>query len=64
MREIATGEAAQRISGSHQATKDFDDFCSGPAGFRFSAENLEKVQNTLRWFYDYPMGKKRGQVRF
>jgi len=25
-----------------------------PAGFHFSAENLEKVQNTLRWFYDYP----------
>jgi uncharacterized protein YecE (DUF72 family) len=25
-----------------------------PAGFNFSAENLEKVQNTLRWFYDYP----------
>jgi uncharacterized protein YecE (DUF72 family) len=24
------------------------------AGFHFSAENLEKVQNTLRWFYDYP----------
>ena len=25
-----------------------------PAGFHFSAENLEKVQNTLRRFYDYP----------
>ena len=25
-----------------------------PAGFHFSSENLEKVQNTLRWFYDYP----------
>ena len=25
-----------------------------PAGFHCSAENLEKVQNTLRWFYDYP----------
>jgi uncharacterized protein YecE (DUF72 family) len=25
-----------------------------PAGFHFSAENLEKVQKTLRWFYDYP----------
>ena len=25
-----------------------------PAGFHFSAENLESVQNTLRRFYDYP----------
>jgi uncharacterized protein YecE (DUF72 family) len=25
-----------------------------PAGFHFSAENLEKVQSTLRWSYDYP----------
>ncbi len=25
-----------------------------PAGFQFSPENLGKVQNTLRWFYDYP----------
>lgn len=25
-----------------------------PAGFHFSPENVEKVQNTLRWFYDYP----------
>ena len=25
-----------------------------PAGFHCSAENLEKVESTLRWFYDYP----------
>ena len=25
-----------------------------PAGFQCSAENLEKVESTLRWFYDYP----------
>ena len=25
-----------------------------PAGFHCSPENIEKVQNTLRWFYDYP----------
>ena len=25
-----------------------------PTGFHFSLENLEKVQSTLRWFYDYP----------
>jgi uncharacterized protein YecE (DUF72 family) len=25
-----------------------------PAGFHFSAENVEKVEITLRWFYDYP----------
>lgn len=25
-----------------------------PAGFHASPENLEKVENTLRWFYDYP----------
>lgn len=25
-----------------------------PAGFHFSAENLEKIESTLRWFYDYP----------
>jgi uncharacterized protein YecE (DUF72 family) len=25
-----------------------------PTGFHFSAENLEKVESTLRWFYDYP----------
>lgn len=25
-----------------------------PAGFHFSAESLEKVESTLRWFYDYP----------
>jgi uncharacterized protein YecE (DUF72 family) len=25
-----------------------------PAGFHFSPENLEKVETTLRWFYDYP----------
>jgi len=53
MRELLP---AKRLRGSvgAQATKDFDDFRSGPAGFRFSAENLEKVQNTSRWFYDYP----------
>jgi len=25
-----------------------------PAGFHFSPENIEKLQDTLRWFYDYP----------
>ena len=25
-----------------------------PAGFHFSPENMEKLQDTLRWFYDYP----------
>ena len=25
-----------------------------PAGFRFSPENIDKIQGTLRWFYDYP----------
>jgi uncharacterized protein YecE (DUF72 family) len=25
-----------------------------PAGFHCSAENIEKIQNTLKWFYDYP----------
>ena len=25
-----------------------------PAGFRHSPENLEKLQATLKWFYDYP----------
>jgi len=25
-----------------------------PAGFHFSSENLEKIESTLRWFYDYP----------
>jgi uncharacterized protein YecE (DUF72 family) len=25
-----------------------------PAGFHFSAENLGKIESTLRWFYDYP----------
>ena len=25
-----------------------------PAGFHFSAENLEKIESTLKWFYDYP----------
>jgi uncharacterized protein YecE (DUF72 family) len=25
-----------------------------PAGFHLSAENLEKIERTLRWFYDYP----------
>ncbi|HKY07033.1 MAG TPA: DUF72 domain-containing protein [Candidatus Binatia bacterium] len=25
-----------------------------PARFHFSPENLEKVESTLRWFYDYP----------
>jgi uncharacterized protein YecE (DUF72 family) len=25
-----------------------------PAGFHFSPENMEQLQNTLRWFYDYP----------
>ena len=60
----------RKTDGSHQTRKDFDDFRSGvrlaeagklgalllqyPAGFHFSADNLEKVQNTLRRFYDYP----------
>ena len=25
-----------------------------PAGFHYSAENLEDLEKTLRWFYDYP----------
>ncbi len=25
-----------------------------PAGFHYSRENIEKIENTLRWFYDYP----------
>ena len=25
-----------------------------PAGFHCSTENMEKVESTLRWFYDYP----------
>jgi uncharacterized protein YecE (DUF72 family) len=25
-----------------------------PAGFHRSEENIEKLQNTLKWFYDYP----------
>ena len=25
-----------------------------PAGFHRSAENIDKVQSTLKWFYDYP----------
>lgn len=25
-----------------------------PAGFHLSPENMEKVESTLRWFYDYP----------
>jgi uncharacterized protein YecE (DUF72 family) len=25
-----------------------------PAGFHFSPENIENVERTLRWFYDYP----------
>ena len=25
-----------------------------PVGFHYSSENLEKVEQTLRWFYDYP----------
>jgi len=25
-----------------------------PAGFHYSAENLDKIESTLRWFYDYP----------
>ena len=25
-----------------------------PAGFHCTPENMEQVQNTLRWFYDYP----------
>jgi uncharacterized protein YecE (DUF72 family) len=25
-----------------------------PAGFHFTPETLEKVETTLRWFYDYP----------
>lgn len=25
-----------------------------PAGFHYSPENMENVQRTLRWFYDYP----------
>ena len=25
-----------------------------PAGFHFSLENMEKIDSTLRWFYDYP----------
>jgi uncharacterized protein YecE (DUF72 family) len=25
-----------------------------PAGFHCSPENMERVQNTLRWFYDFP----------
>jgi uncharacterized protein YecE (DUF72 family) len=25
-----------------------------PASFKWSPENVEKVQNTLKWFYDYP----------
>ena len=25
-----------------------------PAGFHYSQENMEKIESTLRWFYDYP----------
>jgi len=25
-----------------------------PAGFHYSQENIEKIESTLRWFYDYP----------
>ena len=25
-----------------------------PAGFHYSQENMERIENTLRWFYDYP----------
>ena len=25
-----------------------------PAGFHYSRENIEKIESTLRWFYDYP----------
>lgn len=25
-----------------------------PAGFHYSQENMERIESTLRWFYDYP----------
>ena len=25
-----------------------------PAGFHYSRENMERIESTLRWFYDYP----------